>query len=690
MAATGAARIIPPVTLLKGVGPALATRLERLGIHDLRDLLLHAPLRYEDRSSVVAIASAPPGTRVLIEGEVVLTEVTGRRRPILVCCLRDGSGPIQLRFFNFSPALRHRLVPGSRWRCFGEVRGSSHGREMIHPELEPADQAQTGVLPIYPTTSGLSQRTLRRLQRQALETLASRPSWLPCLPEACLPAEMAVSLEEALRVVHQPPEDGAWRLWEGGRHPLQRRLAFEELLAHQLAFRRQGRLRVAGTAPVLVADTALLERFRNRLGFDLTAAQEKVFAEIRRDLASSRPMGRLLQGDVGCGKTVVAALAALCACSAGWQCALMAPTELLAEQHWRTWRDWLEPLGLSVVLLTARLTAGERSRILEAVAGGAAAVVIGTHALFQKEVRFARLGLVIVDEQHRFGVDQRLALKAKAEGRIPHYLVMGATPIPRTLAMLRYGDLELSVIDELPPGREPVETRVMSEARRPELIARLRDWIGTGRQVYWVCTLIEDSDALMAEAAERTAGRLAEELPGVRVGLVHGRMKAAEREVVMADFKRGDIALLVATTVIEVGVDVPNAGLMVIENAERLGLAQLHQLRGRVGRGPGKSYCILLYRPPLGETARRRLAYLRDCHDGFALAEKDLELRGPGEVLGTRQSGALRFKMADPVRDRDLLPQVRKAAEWLEHHAPQCIPPLLAFWIAEGDRYVDI
>ncbi len=683
--AAAAAPSFPPVTVLKGVGPALAARLQRLDIHDVRDLLLHAPLRYEDRSTLTPIAAARPGAKVLIEGEVVLTDVTGRRRPVLVACLRDGSGVIELRFFNFTPALRNRLVPGSRWRCYGEVKAASHGREMIHPELEPAGGDTPGILPVYPTTAGLSQRTLRRLVQQALALLDEAPDWLPALPHRCLPADITLSLPRALAALHRPPSEPAEET-----PPWRRRLAFEELLAHQLAFSRQNRLRAQGKAPSLPAKPELLERFFQRLPFRLTRAQRRVFREIQQDLASRRPMGRLLQGDVGSGKTVVAALAALCAWGGGWQCALMAPTELLAEQHHHTWKGWLEPLGVRLGLLTARRDGAGRGKILEALAAGEIDVVIGTHALFQKDVAFARLGLVIVDEQHRFGVDQRLALKAKAEGWTPHYLVMTATPIPRTLAMLRYGDLELSVIDELPPGRKPVETRIMSDARRSELIARLRDWIGRGRQVYWVCTLIESSDSLAAEDAEETARRLAAELPGVRIGLVHGRMKGSAKEAVMAAFKAGEIDLLVATTVIEVGVDVPNAGLMVIENAERLGLAQLHQLRGRVGRGPGQSYCILLYRPPLSTMARRRLDYLRRCHDGFQLAEKDLELRGPGEVLGTRQSGALRFKMADPVRDRALLPQVREAARWVEREAPEHIPRLLDFWLSRGDRYADV
>ncbi len=680
--AAEAARI-PQVLSLPGVGPALVVKLQRLGILDVRDLLLHAPVRYEDRSCITPIAAASSG-KVLIEGEVVLADVTGRRRPMLVCRLRDGSGALDLRFFHPHPTLRQRLVPGSRWCCFGEVRQSIYGKEMIHPELEPAEQAMLGIVPIYPTTFGISQRTLRRLIGQGLKLLQPAPSWLPQLPSECLPKWAPLSLDEALIGLHRPSPTGPW---DGGER-LRRRLAWEELLAHQLVFRSQA-LR-QGRAPSLVPDSGLVYEFRRRLPFCLTAAQERVVAEIYADLAKEKPMGRLLQGDVGAGKTVVAAMAALAACSSGWQTALMAPTELLAEQHYRLWERWLAPLGITVALLTSRQSSSERKGILEAAAAGEVDIVIGTHALFQKDVRFSRLGLVIIDEQHRFGVDQRLALKAKAQDQIPHYLVMTATPIPRTLAMLRYGDLEVSVLDQLPPGRKPVETRVMSASKRAELIARLQEWIRSGRQAYWVCTLIEESEARAGEAAEKTAEILRQQLPGVRIGLIHRRLKSEVKEQVMAAFQAGEIDLLVATTVVEVGVDVPGAGLMVIENAERLGLAQLHQLRGRVGRGEGQSYCILLYQPPLTETARQRLAYLRSCHDGFALAEKDLELRGPGEILGTRQSGMLQFKIADLGRDRDLLPEVRCAAEWLERHAPQSVPALLAFWLEQGGRYADV
>ncbi len=671
---------IPHLISLAGIGPKLLAKFARLGIQDVRDLFLHAPLRYEDRRYVLPIAAVRSG-KALIEGEVMLAEVVGKNRPRLVCRLRDGSGALDLTFFHPHPYLRQQLIPGSCWRCFGEVRVSALGREMVHPELEPASQATSGIVPVYPTTFGLSQKVLRRLTKQALELLNPSPAWLPDLPPACLPRWASLTLKEALKQLHWPTAE-----WDGGEL-LRRRLAFEELLAHRLAFRSL--LEREQRAPPLLADPEWVREFLERLPFRLTSAQERVVAEIQADLAKERPMGRLLQGDVGSGKTVVAAMAALSAASCNWQTALMAPTEILAEQHFKLWREWFGE-KVKVALLTSRQNSSERKAILEKVAAGKIGILIGTHALFQKEVKFFRLGLVIVDEQHRFGVDQRLKLKAKAQGLSPHYLVMTATPIPRTLAMLRYGDLQVSVIDELPPGRKPVETCVMSADKRAELIQRLKEWIGGGRQAYWICTLIEESENWPGEAAEKTAELLRQQLPGVRIGLVHGRLKPQAKEQTMAAFKTGEIDLLVATTVVEVGVDVRGAGLVVIENAERLGLAQLHQLRGRVGRGTEQSYCILLYQPPLAEMARRRLAYLRSCHDGFALAEKDLELRGPGEVLGTRQSGALQFRIADLGRDRDLLPEVYQAAEWLQSNAPQAIAPLLAFWIEGGGCYAEV
>ncbi len=682
---TAAPAAFPPVLSLKGVGPALAAKLQRLGVMDVRDLVLLAPLRYEDRSKITPIASANCGKH-LIEGEVVLTDITGRSRPLLVCRLRDASGTLDLRFFHFNASMRNRLLPGTRWRCFGEVKVSSFGKEMIHPQMERADTSLPGIVPIYPTVAGMTQKVLRRLIGQALAWFESRPEWLPSLPDSMAPE----STWEALHFLHQPPLETEVAALNAGNHPILKRLAWEELLAHHLSLQSLHDFRKAGQGPKMDASSPLIDKFLASLPFRLTDAQRRVFAEIRSDLASGLPMGRLVQGDVGCGKTVVAALAALVSHGSGYQSVLMAPTELLAEQHFQTWRQWLSPLGIKVHLLTSKMKGKERSEVLAAMKAPSQAIFIGTHALFQREVRFARLGLVMVDEQHRFGVDQRLALKAKGEQAIPHYLVMTATPIPRTLAMLRYGDMAVSVIDQLPPGRQPVETRVMGQDKREELIARLQSWIEGGRQAYWVCTLIEESQALDCEAAQATAASLQESLPGVRIGLVHGRMKAMDKEQVMNAFKQGEIDLLVATTVIEVGVDVPNAGLMVIDNAERLGLAQLHQLRGRVGRGPGQSYCILLYKPPLTEIARQRLDFLRQCRDGFALAEKDLELRGPGEVLGTRQSGALQFKMADPLRDQDLLPMIQEDAIAVREQGAECIYRLLKFWLGDGNQYADV
>ncbi len=685
MAAVSAA--FPPVLSLKGAGPALAAKLQRLGVMDVRDLVLLAPLRYEDRSKILPIASASQG-KCLIEGEVVLTDITGRSRPMLVCRLCDSSGSLDLRFFHFNAGMRNRLMPGTRWRCFGEVKVSSFGKEMIHPQMEPADASLPGIVPIYPAVAGVTQKVLRRLIGQALTLFESHPQWLPCVSPVS--EQAAMTTLQALKFLHQPPAEAEVVLLNSGSHPVQQRLAWEELLAHHLSLQSLQDFRQTGQGPKMEAPSFLIDTFLSSLPFPLTDAQRRVFAEIQADLGSGRPMGRLVQGDVGCGKTVVAALAALVSHGSGYQTVLMAPTELLAEQHFQTWRQWLSPLEIEVHLLTSKMSGKDRRQVLAAMKDSSKAVFIGTHALFQREVHFARLGLVIVDEQHRFGVDQRLTLKAKGEQVIPHYLVMTATPIPRTLAMLRYGDMAVSVIDQLPPGRQPVETRVMSQKRREELIARLQTWIKQGRQAYWVCTLIEESEALDCEAAEDTASALQSSLPGVRIGLVHGRMKPVEKEQVMTAFKQGEIDLLVATTVIEVGVDVPNAGLMVIDNAERLGLAQLHQLRGRVGRGPGQSYCILLYKPPLTDIARQRLDFVRQCNDGFALAEKDLELRGPGEVLGTRQSGALQFKMADPVRDQNLLLKVQKDAKALREHEGASIPTLLKFWLGDGNQYADV
>ena len=680
------------VTSLKGVGPALANRLARLGIANVADLLFWLPTRYEDRTRMLPIGSLRPGMRAAVEGTIELAEVVFRGRRSLLVRLADGTGFLTLRFFHFSATQQQQLARGARLRCFGEVRRGKHGPEIVHPEYRnaaaPDKQAVQDVLtPIYPVTEGVQQGRLRNLTAQALAAMADGelPDFLP--PD--IVAELGLpGLHEALQYVHRPPPDAELDVLAAGRHPAQRRLAFEELLAHQLSLRQlRAGIRRDPAFPV-AAPGKLAARLLAGTGFVLTGAQQRVLRELRADLAEPHPMMRLVQGDVGSGKTIVAALSAADAVEAGFQAALMAPTELLAEQHAQNFAQWLAPLGLEPVLLSGRLPARARRAALETLAAGGPGIAIGTHALFQQEVSFRRLALVIVDEQHRFGVHQRLRLREKgAAGRYPHQLIMTATPIPRTLAMTAYADLDVSVIDELPPGRTPITTVAMPDARRDEVVQRIRGACVAGRQAYWVCPLIEESELLEAQAAEDAAALLAGALPEVTVGIVHGRMPPAARERAMAEFKAGRIGLLVATTVIEVGVDVPNASLMVIENAERMGLAQLHQLRGRVGRGREASTCVLLWHPPLSALARERLAALRSSNDGFEIARRDLELRGPGELLGTRQAGLMQLKVADLTRDADLLPRVQAAADVMARTHADNMAPLERRWIGAGTRY---
>ncbi|WP_132544278.1 ATP-dependent DNA helicase RecG [Plasticicumulans lactativorans] len=683
-----------PLTALKSVGPRQAERLARLGLHTVGDLLFHLPLRYQDRTRVVPIGSLTPYTEAVIEGEVLLAEVVVRKRRALLVRLGDGTGSLTLRFFFFNAAQQAALARGERLRVFGEVRGGPTGLEIVHPEWRRVDAAaavEEHLTPIYPTTEGLHQLSLRALTAQALALLDAE-GLAEVLPAPLLARLGLPPLAPALHLLHRPPPEVSLAMLEAGRHPAQRRLAFEELLAHQLSLRALRRRTRAQQAPPLPEAAELSARFLAALPFALTPAQARVFAEIGADLAAPRPMLRLLQGDVGSGKTVVAALAALRAVAAGCQAAVMAPTELLAEQHFRSFDAWLAPLGIELAWLAGRLKGRARAATLAAIADGRAQVVIGTHALFQAEVTFADLGLAIIDEQHRFGVHQRLALreKGRAGARCPHQLVMTATPIPRTLAMSAYADLDTSVIDALPPGRSPVTTVVVADTRRGEVVERVRAACLQGRQAYWVCTLIDESEALAAQAATDTAASLVQALPELRVGLVHGRLRPADKEAVMRAFKAGTLDLLVATTVIEVGVDVPNASLMVIDNAERLGLAQLHQLRGRVGRGSAQSACVLLYHPPLGEQGRARLAILRETTDGFAIARRDLELRGPGEVLGTRQTGELGLRVADLLRDEDLLDEVQRSADELLADWPQHAAAVVRRWIGRGQRYGDV
>ena len=682
-----------PVTSLRGVGPALAATLDRLGLRTVQDVLFHLPLRYEDRTRVVPIGTLRAGDRAVIEGEIQLAEVVFRRRRALLCRIADGSGFLTLRFFHFSAAQQESLTRGSRLRCFGEARPGPAGLEIVHPEYRKivpgvTEAAGDSLTPVYPTTEGVQQGRMRALTALALAQLqgGGLRDWVTpdVLGMVGLP-----SLEGALRYVHRPPPDADIEALNAGRHPSQRRLAFEELLAHQISLRLLREAADRDDAWPLARRTDLVDRCLAQLPFQLTAAQRRVWHEVSVDLERRHPMMRLVQGDVGSGKTVVAALAALRAVEHGAQAAVMAPTELLAEQHARNFTGWLDPLGVRVGLLTGRLTGKARTALAQDLASGAVQVAVGTHALFQEGVEFGKLALVIVDEQHRFGVHQRMQLreKGRTDGRYPHQLVMTATPIPRTLAMTAYADLDVSIIDELPPGRTPVRTVVLPDARRDEVVARIDAACRAGRQAYWVCPLIDESDAVRHQAAEETAAALSAALPGVRVGLVHGRMPGSRKEAVMTAFKQGGLDLLVATTVIEVGVDVPNASLMVIENAERMGLAQLHQLRGRVGRGTVESTCVLLYAPPLTPIARERLGVLRDTNDGFEVARRDLELRGPGELLGTRQTGLMALKVAELVRDSDLLPGVQRAADLMLGGPRANIEALLRRWIGDGERF---
>ncbi len=679
-----------PIAELKGVGPAIAQKLQRLGVHSVQDLLFHLPRAYQDRTRVQPIGGIAPGQEVVIEGEIRAADVVQGRRRSLLCRLQDGTGLISLRFFHFNPAQRQALSPGTRVRCFGEVRRGSSGLELYHPEVRRlAEDGSAGVeerlTALYPSTEGLTQHSWRRLQAQALRELRGRQldDWLP---EG---AAGAFNLADALQYLHAPPPEADIAQLNAGQHPCQQRLAFEELLAHHLSLlrvREQGR---AHAAPAMRWPDELMARFLAALPFSPTGAQQRVVQEIAADLAGSAPMLRLVQGDVGSGKTLVAALSALVAIGNGWQVALMAPTELLAEQHAQAFARWFEPLGLRVAYLSGRSKAKEP---LRQIAEGEVQLVVGTHALFQARVSFQRLGLVIVDEQHRFGVQQRLSLWEKGGEQLrPHQLVMTATPIPRTLAMVAYADLDCSVIDELPPGRTPITTVAVDNARRMEVIEKVwRACREEGRQAYWVCTLIEESEVLECQAAEATFAEICEALPDLRVGLVHGRMPAKDKAATMASFKAGELDLLIATTVIEVGVDVPNASLMIIENPERLGLAQLHQLRGRVGRGAAASHCVLMYQSPLGQQGKARLQALRESNDGFFIAERDLELRGPGEVLGTRQTGLLVFRIADMQRDEAMLDDVRASAHAMLQHSPERVEPLVRRWLPEAERFARV
>ena len=688
-----------PVTELKGIGPKMGENLQKLGLEKVRDLLFHLPLRYQDRTQVHPIGTIRHGQEVMVQGVVEHSEIVFRGRRMMICTISDNTGMLTLRFFHFSNAQQQALKRGTKVSCFGEVRIGNTTREMVHPEYKILNENNTiepladTLTPIYPATKGLQQRSLLRLAHQAL-------SYLPELTDL-IPAEVArqyhlSDLKHALQALHQPTQGVSVAQLLARNHPAQQRLIFEELLAHQLSLRKLREQQKKSSGIPLSSDDNYFQQLKDNLPFALTNAQNHVIDEINQDLSNTWPMSRLVQGDVGSGKTLVAAAAALTAIEAGYQVALMAPTEILSEQHYKSFSDWFSPLGLKVILISGKQRIAEKREALENAASGDSQLVIGTHALFQNDVTFNRLGLIIVDEQHRFGVHQRLSLREKGRSAdaqtisYPHQLVMTATPIPRTLAMTTYADMDYSVIDELPPGRTPVNTVVISNSRRNEIIDRIHAVCADGAQVYWVCTLIEESEALQCQNAEETWSLLNDALPDLNIGLIHGRMKSDEKESIMADFKAAKVNLLVATTVIEVGVDVPNASLMIIENAERLGLAQLHQLRGRVGRGTKASSCVLMYQTPLSQNARKRLEALRNSNDGFEIAKIDLEIRGPGEVFGTRQTGELQFKIANLLEDQFLLPKVQEAARLMNDKYPHNIDPLIERWIKHAEDYAAV
>ena len=683
-----------PLTSLSGVGAAIAEKLSRIGINNVQDLLFHLPMRYEDRTRITPIADIRPESFATIEGYVQHTEVQFGRRPILSVTLSDGTSKIMLKFFNFNAGMKNSLAVGVRVKAFGEIKRGRYMAEIHHPEYQiirnnqPLALAET-LTPIYSTTEGLKQASLRKMTEQALAVLQN-VQVAELLPEQYNPHQY--SLKEALALLHRPPPSVSAEVLEKGEHPAQKRLIFEELLAHNLAM-QQLRLGVKQQyAEPLTYKSDLKSRFLTSLPFEPTNAQKRVTEDIERDLAQPSPMMRLVQGDVGSGKTLVAALAALTAIDNGKQVALMAPTEILAEQHANNFANWLRPFGIEVGWLAGKVKGKARNAQLEAIKNGDVQMIIGTHALFQESVEFHDLALIIIDEQHRFGVHQRLTLRekgAKAD-HYPHQLIMTATPIPRTLAMTVYADLDTSIIDELPPGRTPIKTVVISEDRRPEIVQRVYQACkNEKRQAYWVCTLIDESEVLEAQAAAAIAEDLQRALPDLRIGLVHGRMKPQEKQEIMAEFKAANIDLLVATTVIEVGVDVPNASLMIIENSERLGLAQLHQLRGRVGRGATASHCVLMYKPPLGKISSKRLQVMRDSQDGFYIAEKDLEIRGTGEILGTKQTGSAEFKVANLMRDRKMIPLVQRYAKQIIVENPPLAEALIKRWLNEKAEYTN-
>ncbi|MCH7308729.1 ATP-dependent DNA helicase RecG [Acinetobacter sp. NIPH 1852] len=675
------------VQQLQGVGASAATLLEKLHIFSTDDLLFHLPRDYEDRSTIIPMNQLVVGRSYLLEGEVRSVDFPPGKKKSLAALLQDDFGKVTLRFYHIYKGLTDRIQMGARLRIFGEVRVGARGLELYHPEIQVIHQhtalPQTQLTAIYPSTEGLTQPKLREYVRQALKHHSDD------LPEL-LPSKYSngYELKQALHYIHEPPIDANMLQLNQGSHPAQQRLIFEELVAHQISLLTRRAFIRQIAAPRFSSSKVLAKKLLEALPFQMTNAQKRVSKEILQDLKQDQPMLRLVQGDVGAGKTLVAAVAACHALEADWQVALMAPTEILAEQHYLNFKRWFEPLGIQVAWLSGKQKGKARTHAEQQVKAGHSQLIVGTHALFQDNVEFSKLGLVIIDEQHRFGVDQRLALRNKGVDQFtPHQLVMTATPIPRTLAMSAYGDLDTSVIDELPPGRTPIQTVTIPLDRREQVLQRIATNCREGKQAYWVCTLVEQSETLDAQAAEATYQEIRERFPDINIGLVHGKMKADEKQSVMQAFKDNQLQLLIATTVIEVGVDVPNASIMVIENAERLGLSQLHQLRGRVGRGATASFCALLYKVPLSQNGQERLSILRESNDGFVIAEKDLEIRGPGELLGTKQTGDMGFRVARLERDDHLLTQAHYVAEQILKDYPQHAAGLLKRWLPKAPRY---
>ncbi|KDN28584.1 ATP-dependent DNA helicase RecG [Vibrio fortis] len=681
-----------PLNSLSGVGAKVAEKLAKVGLNNVQDLLFHLPLRYEDRTRIYPIIKLHAGIWAAVQGKVMSVDTIFGKRKMLAVKISDGNGTITLRFFNFTAGMKNNFAEGKQVHAYGEIKRGNMGLEIVHPDYKffaPRQQpdVEANLTPVYPTTEGLRQVTLRNLTDQALE-LIDKAAVNELLPSGLY--DHQITLAQALHTIHRPPPGIDLELFDEGKHPAQLRLIMEELLAQNLSMlsvRSKGQQDNAIPLPPV---HTLKDKLLAQLPFSPTNAQARVVKEIEGDLEKPHPMMRLVQGDVGSGKTLVAALATVRALEHGQQVALMAPTELLAEQHSINFANWFESMGIQVGWLAGKLKGKAKEKELERIASGEAQMVVGTHALFQEHVEFKNLGLVIIDEQHRFGVHQRLELREKGakQGHYPHQLVMTATPIPRTLAMTAYADLETSIIDELPPGRTPIQTVAIPDTKRDDIVERVRNaCLNEGKQAYWVCTLIDESEVLEAQAAADTAEELQRKLPDVKIGLVHGRMKPAEKQAVMQEFKENKLHLLVATTVIEVGVDVPNSSLMIIENPERLGLAQLHQLRGRVGRGSVASHCVLLYHSPLSKTAQKRLGVLRESNDGFVIAQRDLEIRGPGELLGTKQTGLADFKIADLVRDQRLIPEVQRIARHIHDSYPDNAKAIINRWLGERDVY---